>query len=257
MKQKKFVAFLLVLPVAVALIVVADLRRPAEDLREEGKDAESRAASTAGSVVITETDLASDPSADPQENQHEFETEIIFGQYEVLVNPNCDWKLLDVETKEGKTVKAVHCRPINKSQRQYEEYDDETLEVMAYDDAMAAWELSLRSVNSDPEKSIDYLIRTIALNPHQAQSSYWASQYFPLTDPNEETNRPNRMALYAFALLDEQFRDEGSSELQLNQLLQAGAMPEDVEKATALADRLIARVNSLRSEIGITNGGLQ
>lgn len=101
-------------------------------------------------------------------------TETVMG-IEVRKNRNCDIERRYIDLGNGTVVEAFTCVPRHASTRAYEDIGIETLEVMAYDDWQAASVLGKRLVETDLDKSRQYLLRAVALRPDNLDPVMWLS----------------------------------------------------------------------------------
>ncbi|MDJ0711780.1 MAG: hypothetical protein QNJ14_15425 [Woeseiaceae bacterium] len=78
---------------------------------------------------------------------------------------DCTWEPVYLPQPDGRTVTSKHC--VNNAARAedpYDAYDNETLKVMAYSDAVAAERLGMRLREVDERNALRFIIRAAALS---------------------------------------------------------------------------------------------
>jgi hypothetical protein len=161
----------------------------------------------------------------------EIETEVVHG-LEVLKDRNCTVKLNYIDIGDGNVIEAYACTP-NQAMgplgpREYEQYDDATLSVMAYSDPVAAEVLGKRLADSNRVVARFLLIRSVALKPENTAPILWlASAYYGLVAENEEPALREMSENYLLQRIAEELGTSGASEVMRRQLIEAGFRDED------------------------------
>jgi hypothetical protein len=161
----------------------------------------------------------------------EIETEVVHG-LEVLKDRNCTVKLNYIDIGDGNVIETYACTP-NQAMgplgpREYEQYDDDTLSVMAYSDPVAAEVLGKRLADSNPVVARFLLIRSVALKPENTAPILWlASAYYGLVAENGEPALREMSENYLLQRIAEELGTSGASEVMRRQLIEAGFRDED------------------------------
>lgn len=161
----------------------------------------------------------------------DIETEVVHG-LEVRKDRNCTVKLKYIDIGDGNVIEAYACAP-NPAMgplgpREYEQYDDATLHVMAYSDPVAAEVLGKRLADSDPVVARFLLIRSVALKPENTAPIRWlASAYYGLVAENGEPALREMSENFLLQRIAEELGTSGASDVMRRQLIEAGFRDDD------------------------------
>lgn len=186
-------------------------------------------------------------------------TEVVLG-LRVRKDRNCDVELKDYVTPTGEMFAAYSCTPSNPvPPHDYAEYDNKTLESMAYSDANAAALLGQRLIDKDTRKSYQLLIRASALDDGNIEHLAWLSdQAFGVTDINGEPQITNLQHQYELAALAVRLGDDpGKTNYLRDELLRLGIDEAKLLRLDTRADVLFQSMRDIqRTVLGeVTIGG--
>ena len=173
------------------------------------------------------------------------ETEVVHG-LEVWKDRNCTVKVNYVDIGSGNVVEAYVCAPNHPPEpKEYDQYDDETLKVMAYSDPVAAEVLGKRLAESDPVVARFLLIRSVALKPENTAPIRWlASAYYGLAAENGEPALREMSENYLLQRIAEELGTSGASDMMRRQLIEAGFQETDFLE---MEEALKVDLNEIRS----------
>jgi hypothetical protein len=120
----------------------------------------------------------------------------------VRADRNCDLELRDYVTPSGEMFSAYDCTPKTpRHPHPYANYDNGSLELIAYSDPEAAALLGRRLVGSNPSKSYEMLLRATALSGDIGHLAWLADQAFSTVRIDGDLQISNVKRRYELAAL--------------------------------------------------------
>jgi hypothetical protein len=174
-------------------------------------------------------------------------TEVVLG-LRVRKDRNCTVQLRDYVTPGGEMFSAYSCTPDEpRPEHPYSQYDDATLEAMAYADAEAAAILGQRLIGRNTEKSYELLVRATALDGDTGHLYWLADQAFSAVKINDDIQVPNVMRRYELAALAAQLgASDVNSIFWRAQLVNAGVDNERLRQLDRRVDELLQTVRDIQ-----------
>ena len=186
-------------------------------------------------------------------------TEMVLG-IPVRKDRNCTVEFKDYVTPTGEMFSAYTCTPNEpRPPHVYANYSNETLESMAYSDAVAAALLGQRLIEEDTGKSYELLIRASALEGGNVEHIVWlADMAFNPTALNGEPQIENLEGRYELAALSTHLgHDPIPAAFLRHELVSAGVDEKRLSELDRRADGLLKKMQDIqRTVIGqVTIGG--
>lgn len=187
------------------------------------------------------------------------ETELVFG-LRVRKDRDCRVELKDYVTPAGDMFSAYSCTPEPpSSQHKYADYDNQTLESMAYADADAAALLGQRLIDSDTGKSYELLIRAAALDGGNLDHIAWlADQAFGTVAVDGEPQIQNLQRRYELAALVARLNNDPEiSDHLRNELIDLGITDSALARMDARVGELLESMQDIQRLVQgeVTLGG--
>lgn len=191
--------------------------------------------------------------ADEQEEaaeQFDDGTEMVLG-IRVRKDRKCTVELKDYVTPDGEMFQAYSCTPNNPAPpHPYADYDNATLEAMAYSDAEAAALLGQRLIGLDNDKSYQMLVRATALDGDVTHLHWLADQAFSLVKINDEVQVDNLKRRYELTALAARLGGNPSNPYYWkNELVKAGVAEADIAVLDSQVERLLRKVQDIQLNV--------
>lgn len=196
-------------------------------------------------------ELAPESAAATQEQENSL-TEIVEG-LPVYRGRNCTIEKRYVDIGDGTIVEGFVCVPdLPTPEGKFASVPDDALEVLSYSDPDAAEILGKRLVETDPGKSYDLLLRSVALRPRNTDPILWlADQSYSLTNVNGSPALESMSTNYVLSRVAEELGSPVTSASKRRQLEQAGFGTEDFERLEVVVREHLTRIDEVRSEVGL------
>jgi len=199
-------------------------------------------------------DTATLPAADAADDG----TEIVLG-LRVRKDRNCTVELKDYVTPDGDMFSAWSCTPHSQQPpHKYSNYDDATLEVMAWSDAEAASLLGKRLIERDTRKSYELLVRAAALDSDFRHLAWLADQAYGIVSIDGEPHMGNLSQQYELASVSHALGDlSGRSDYFRQALVDAGADEKQLAGLDQQVSEVLRRIREIQSAVSgeVTIGG--
>jgi hypothetical protein len=186
---------------------------------------------------------------DGAETAEEFDDryEMVLG-ISVRKDRKCTVELKDYVTPDGEMFQAYSCTPNNPPPpHPYADYDNATLEAMAYSDADAAALLGQRLIGQDNGKSYQMLVRATALDGDVTHLHWLADQAFSAVKINDEVQVDNLKRRYELTALAARLGGNPANPYYWkNELVNAGVAEADIAVLDSQVERLLRKVQDIQ-----------
>lgn len=199
---------------------------------------------------------------EPGESAEAFDdgTEMVLG-IRVRKDRKCTVELKDYVTPAGEMFQAYSCTPNNPAPpHPYADYDNATLEAMAYSDAEAAAQLGQRLIGLDNDKSYQMLVRATALDGDVTHLHWLADQAFSAVKINDVVQIDNLKRRYELTALAARLGGNPANPLYWkSELVGAGVAKSDIDVLDSHVERLFRKVQDIQltvfGEVKFGGGG--
>ena len=186
-------------------------------------------------------DLAVESQASP-------DTEIVMG-IPVRKDRNCDVSRHYIDLGNGLVTEAYSCTSQQTEADDYELLGDSELAVLAYSDAEAAATLGKRLVESNLDRSRQWLLRAVALEPGNVEPLMWlASQAYSLRGESNAAVVATANA-YVITKTAKALGSDANLDWIVNDLRDAGLDGEDIEYLDGAARRDLQAIRTVQLEV--------
>lgn len=154
--------------------------------------------------------------------------------------------------KDGTTSRLISCEPNQpRERRPHEQYDNATLEGMAYADAGAAYELGRRMVEKDPLKAREMMLRSAALNPENLHGLNWlvTGYYSAITLRNGKPAKNAMTTKYILYKVAEQLGAPDRTLSITKSLRAAGFNDQGFARLDAIANKELLKIRDVQLEV--------
>lgn len=176
------------------------------------------------------------------------ETEVVMG-ITVRKDRNCTVRRHYVDLGNGTVTDAYSCVPNEASPDEYEQYGNEELRVLAYNDAKAASVLGKRLVDVDLEQSRELLLRAVALQPANLDPVMWLAAHAYSVRGDSTAARDARANTYVLTRTAQAMGSAASTDWIIADLEQAGFAAGDIAKLDNQVKSTLRRIRNIQLEV--------
>lgn len=176
--------------------------------------------------------------------------EVVHG-LRVRKDRNCTVEPRYIDVGDGTVVEAFTCTPnTTREASAYENYDNETLALMSYADALAAEVLGKRLAEQDPEQARQLMLRSVSLEPRNADPVLWlASAYYSRVETNGVPALAEMSDKYRLTRIAEELGTVGAAAAVRQSLVDAGFQAEDFQKLEELLQKDLTTIRQIQLEV--------
>lgn len=175
-------------------------------------------------------------------------TEVVMG-ITVRKDRNCTVRRHYVDLGNGTVTDAYSCVPNEAPPDDYDQYGNEELRVLAYNDARAASVLGKRLVDVDLEQSRELLLRAVALQPANLDPVLWLAAHAYSVRGDSTAARDARANTYVLARTAQAMGSAASVDWIIADLERAGFVSGDIAKLDDQVKSTLRRIRNIQLEV--------
>jgi hypothetical protein len=176
--------------------------------------------------------------------------ETVYG-IKVRKDRNCTVEPRYIDVGDGTVVEAFTCTPNTPREAgPYDKYDNETLALMSYSDALAAEVLGKRLAEQDPDQARQMMLRSVSLEPQNADPVLWlASAYYSRVATNGVPALAEMSEKYRLTRIAEELGTAGAASAIRQSLLDAGLQEADFQNLEEQLQQDLATIRQIQLEV--------